>query len=117
LDAIAFQVRDVVDLMCAETSLSLPSLAVDGGAAASDLLCQLQADQLGVPVERPAVIETTALGAAFLAGLGAGVWASRDDLRNTRVVERTFTPGPRDAGAHRLWRAAVERSKGWALES
>ncbi len=117
LDAIAFQVRDVVDLMCAETSLSLPSLAVDGGAAASDLLCQLQADQLGVPVERPAVIETTALGAAFLAGLGAGLWASRDDLRNTRVVERTFTPGPRDAGAHRLWRAAVERSKGWALES
>jgi glycerol kinase len=117
LDAIAFQVRDVVDLMCAETSLSLPSLAVDGGAAASDLLCQLQADQLGVPVDRPAVIETTALGAAFLAGLGAGIWGSRDDLRDTRVVERTFAPGPRDEGAHRLWRAAVERSKGWALEN
>ncbi len=117
LDAIAFQVRDVVDLMVAEASLSLPTLAVDGGASASDLLCQLQADQLGVPVLRPEVIETTGLGAAFLAGLGAGLWASRDELAGSRRVERTFAPRRRDESAHRLWRAAVERAKGWALES
>ena len=117
LDAIAFQVRDVVDLMVAEASVSLPALAVDGGAAASDLLCQLQADQLGVPVLRPAVIETTALGAAFLAGLGAGVWETTAELSAARQIERTFTPGQRDERAHRLWRAAVERSKGWALET
>ena len=116
LDAIAFQVRDVVDLMAAEASVSLPALAVDGGAAASDLLCQIQADQLGVPVLRPDVIETTGLGAAFLAGLGAGIWNSTDELAATRCIERTFQPGPRDEGAHRLWRAAVERAKGWALE-
>jgi len=117
LDAIAFQVRDVVDLMVREAGLSLPTLAVDGGAAANDLLCQLQADQLGVPVLRPEMIETTGLGAAFLAGLGAGVWASRDELTGSRGIDRTFTPGRRDERAHRLWRAAVERSKGWALET
>lgn len=117
LDAISFQVRDVVDLMVAEAALSLPGLAVDGGASASDLLCQLQADQLGVPVLRPEVIETTGLGAAFLAGLGAGVWESRAELVGSRRIERTFTPGRRDEAAHRLWRAAVERAKGWALET
>ena len=117
LDAIAFQVRDVIDLMVGEASVSLPALAVDGGASASDLLCQLQADQLGVPVLRPEMIETTGLGAAFLAGLGAGVWASRDELTGSRGIDRTFTPGRRDERAHRLWRAAVERSKGWALET
>ncbi|MCZ3387159.1 MAG: glycerol kinase [Actinomycetia bacterium] len=117
LDAIAFQVRDVIDLMVREASLSLPALAVDGGASASDLLCQLQADQLGVPVLRPEMIETTGLGAAFLAGLGAGVWQSRDELIGSRRIERTFHPGRRDENAHRLWRAAVERAKGWALET
>jgi len=117
LDAIAFQVRDVVDLMVAEASVSLPTLAVDGGASASDLLCQLQADQLGVPVLRPEVIETTGLGAAFLAGLGSGMWASQDELAASRRIERTFAPGRRDENAHRLWRAAVERAKGWALET
>jgi glycerol kinase len=117
LDAIAFQVRDVIDLMVGEASVSLPALAVDGGASASDLLCQLQADQLGVPVLRPEMIETTGLGAAFLAGLGAGVWASAGELSGSRGIDWTFTPGRRDERAHRLWRAAVERSKGWALET
>jgi glycerol kinase len=117
LDAIAFQVRDVIDLMVGEAAVALPALAVDGGASASDLLCQLQADQLGVPVLRPEMIETTGLGAAFLAGLGAGVWASAGELAGTRGIDRTFTPGRRDERAHRLWRAAVERSKGWALET
>jgi glycerol kinase len=114
LEAIAYEVRDVVDLMTSEAGVALPTLAVDGGASANDLLCQLQADQLGVPVRRPEVLETTALGAAFLAGLGTGVWASTDELRATWRLERTFTPGPRDDAAHARWRAAVERAKGWA---
>ncbi len=65
---------------------------MDGGASANDLLCQLQADVLGVPVERPRIVETTALGAAFLAGLGTGVWASTDDLRETWQLDRRFEP-------------------------
>ena len=114
LEAIAFEVRDVVDTF--PESLPVPSLRVDGGAAVNDLLCQLQADQLGVPVERPAELQTTALGAAFLPGLGAGIWSSTDELAATWQRDRTFEPstaGPDDA-AHRRWRAAVERAKGWA---
>jgi glycerol kinase len=112
LEAIAFEVRDVL-----ETMPALSSLRVDGGAAANDLLCQVQADQVGVPVERPKVVETTALGAAFLAGLGAGVWDSTDDLRHTWSLDRRFEPGGDRAAAdaaHARWRDAVERSKGWA---
>jgi glycerol kinase len=116
LDAIAFQVRDVVDLMVREAALALPTLAVDGGAAANDLLCQLQADQLGVPVLRPEVLETTGMGAAFLAGLGTGVWSSTDEIAATWRLDQRFEPGTRDAAAHRRWRSAVDRAKGWALE-
>jgi glycerol kinase len=114
LEAIAFEVRDVVDLMVREAGLGLPQLAVDGGASANDLLCQLQADQLGVPVQRPTVLETTGLGAAFLAGLGTGVWSSTEELASTRRVERTFTPQAVDETGHQRWRAAVDRAKGWA---
>lgn len=116
LDAIAFEVRDVVDAMTAEAGLSVPSLQVDGGASANDLLCQLQADQLGVPVRRPAVLETTALGAAFLAGLGTGVWSEGEGP--ARRLDREFAPtaGVRDDGAHARWADAVERSKGWATD-
>ncbi len=112
LEAIAFEVRDVIDTMTEVTSL-----AVDGGASANNLLCQIQADQLGVPVERPTMVETTALGAAFLAGLGTGVWKSTEDLRETWSLDRRFEPaGDRETAdaAHRKWRDAVERSKGWA---
>ncbi|HEY0903463.1 MAG TPA: glycerol kinase [Marmoricola sp.] len=113
LEAITFEVRDVV-----ETMPPLTSLAVDGGAAANDLLCQLQADLLGVPVERPRVVETTALGAAFMAGLGTGVWDSTADLRSSWQLDRTFTPGPggkdRTEAAYALWRKGVERAKDWA---
>ncbi|MFL6061817.1 MAG: FGGY-family carbohydrate kinase, partial [Marmoricola sp.] len=108
-----YEVRDVIDTMPA-----LTSVAVDGGAAANDLLCQLQADLLGVPVERPRIVETTALGAAFMAGLGTGVWDSTDALRETWQLDRTFEPDPdaaeRTAAAYALWLRAVERSKGWA---
>ena len=118
LDAIAFQVRDVVDAMTAEAGLSVPSLQVDGGASANDLLCQLQADQLGVPVQRPKVLETTALGAAFLAGLGTGVWSSRDELVDTWQLDRRFEPtaGVRQDGTYARWSRAVERSLGWATD-
>jgi glycerol kinase len=118
LEAIAFEVRDVVDVMVAEAGVEVPELSADGGAAGNDLLCQLQADQLGVPVRRPRVTETTGLGAAFLAGLGAGVWSSTDELAATWQLDRRFTPtaGARDDGRHDRWRTAVERAKGWATD-
>ncbi|RNL65041.1 glycerol kinase [Nocardioides marmoriginsengisoli] len=113
LEAITYEVRDVIDTMPA-----LTSVAVDGGAAANDLLCQLQADLLGVPVERPRIVETTALGAAFMAGLGTGVWDSTDALRETWQLDRAFAPDPRaadrTAAAYALWLKAVERAKNWA---
>ena len=116
LEAIAFEVRDVVDVMTGEAGLTLAELSADGGASANDLLCELQAGQLGVPVRRPRVLETTALGAAFLAGLGAGVWSSTGELRDTWRLDRRFEPAPgaRDDGRHARWRAAVARSRGWA---
>ncbi|MEV4219691.1 glycerol kinase GlpK [Nonomuraea sp. NPDC049725] len=104
LEAIAFEVRDVAAVMGGD---GIPVLKADGGASANDLLMQFQADQLGTPVERPAVRETTALGAAFLAGLGAGVWGSADELRETWRLERRFEPGARDDAAYDRWRAAV----------
>jgi glycerol kinase len=117
LEAIAYQVRDVVDLVTREAQIAVPSLAVDGGASANNLLCQMQADQLGAPVLRPLVIETTALGAAFLAGLGTGVWSSMAELRGTWQLDRSFEPGDRDERGHRRWRTAVDRAKGWSTET
>ena len=115
LESIAFQVRDVVDVMTSEAGVALPQVSVDGGASVNDLLFQLQADQLGVPVRRPEVRETTALGAAFLAGLATGVWSSLDELAATWRLDRRFepTPGGRDGPGYGRWRAAVERAKGW----
>jgi glycerol kinase len=116
VEAMAFQVRDVLDAMTA-AGAPLQALRVDGGASVMDLLLQLQADQVRVPVERPVTTETTALGAAWLAGLAEGVWGSLDDLAATRVVDTTFAPlasAVAADAAHRGWRAAVERSLGWA---
>jgi len=115
LEAIAFEVRDVVDVMVDEAGLEVPELSADGGASANDLLLQLQADQLGVPVRRPQVTETTALGAAFLAGLGTGVWASTDELAQTWALDRRFEPeeGRRDDGRHARWRDALPRARSW----
>ncbi|MGO4256348.1 glycerol kinase GlpK [Marmoricola sp. RAF53] len=113
LEAITYEVRDVIDTMP-----SLTSVAVDGGAAANDFLCQLQADLLGVPVERPRIVETTGLGAAFMAGLGTGVWSSTDELESTWQLDRVFQPDPaaaeRTAASYALWKKAVERAKDWA---
>jgi glycerol kinase len=114
LEAIAYEVRDVVDVMTDEAKVEVPELSVDGGAAANDVLCQLQADELQVAVRRPTLLETTGLGAAFLAGLSSGVWSSPDELRATWNLDRRFDPGRRDDAGYRRWRAAIERSRGWA---
>jgi glycerol kinase len=114
LEAIAFEVGDVVDTMSSEAGDRAAALKVDGGASANDLLCQLQANRLQAAVERPEVQETTALGAAFLAGLGTGVWSSQDELAATWRLDHRFEPGAADDAGMRRWRAAVERAKGWA---
>jgi glycerol kinase len=103
--------------MTEDAGLPPRQLRVDGGAVANDFLCQFQADILDVPVLRPAVIETTGLGAAYLAGLGAGIWSSLDALAERAVIERTFTPAmDPSARARRYegWQRAVERARGWA---
>ncbi len=114
LEAIAFEVRDVFALMIAGTGSVPAVLKADGGASANNLLMQMQADQLQIPVERPVVAETTAFGAAFLAGLGIGMWSSPAELATTWQLDRRFEPGPPDDTGHDRWRAAIRRAKGWA---
>jgi glycerol kinase len=117
LEAIAYQSRDVLDVMTAEARLSLPALRVDGLAATNDFLCQFQADILGVTVERPTIVDTTALGAAYLAGLGVGLWRSLGEVGAHCTIERRFTPAMDErtrATHYEGWRRAVERAKGWA---
>ena len=119
LEAMAFQTRDVVDAMVVGGAVPLAMLKVDGGASVMDLLCQFQADLLGVPVRRPVVQETTALGAAFLAGLQAGVWSTKDEAAAAWRLDREFVPGDTE-GAERgyaAWRRAVERALSWARPS
>ena len=114
LEAIAFEVRDVCGAMADASPAPLRVLKVDGGASANDLLMQMQADQLGLEVERPVIAETTALGAGFLAGLATGVWSSTAELEAIWRLDRRFSPGDRDDAGYARWRAAVARSKGWA---
>jgi glycerol kinase len=116
LEGIAYQNRDVLDAMAAEAGAPLRALRVDGGAAANNFLCQFQADVLNVEVLRPAVTETTGMGAAFLAGVGAGMWKT-GDLASRWRLERRFTPSAATAGraaGYAGWRRAVERARGWA---
>jgi glycerol kinase len=120
LEAIAYQSREVLDAMAADAKVALPALKVDGGAVANNFLCQFQADVLDTPVIRPRVIETTALGAAFLAGLGSGFWRSLDVLASRQAIDRTFTPRmdpATRAGRYDGWRRAVERSRHWEKET
>jgi glycerol kinase len=116
LEAIAFQVADVLEAVHSETGAPLQALRVDGGAAVNDLLMQFQADVLGVPVVRPRVTETTALGAAYLAGLATGFWANPEALRAKRQGDVRFEPkmaaGDR-AERRGRWQKAVERAKAW----
>jgi len=117
LESIAFQSAEVLLAMQRDAGIALAELRVDGGAAANDLLMQFQADLLGVPVARPRVLETTALGAAYLAGLAAGVWRGTEEIASQWRRERLFEPRmPRDEAGTRLagWLRAVERAKGWA---
>ena len=116
VESMAYQVRDVIDAMVAASGIPIIDLRVDGGAAVMNLLCNFQADQLGVTVQRPVDQETTALGAAFLAGLAEGVWASTDDISAAWDLEAEFTPEPDRTTAdalHAQWLRAVERSRGW----
>jgi glycerol kinase len=116
LESIAFQVADVLDAMRDDTSIPLPQLRVDGGAAANDLLLRFQADLLGIPVVRPKVTETTALGTAYLAGLAVGVWSDRDRLASQWQIDRVFEPtGDRERmlERRRRWREAVRRAAAW----
>ncbi|PYM20750.1 MAG: glycerol kinase [Candidatus Rokuibacteriota bacterium] len=117
LEAIAYQSRDVLEAMTADAGVTLRGLRVDGLGAGNDFLCQFQADILDVPVLRPSVIDTTALGAAYLAGLGAGLWTSLDAVAARCTIARTFTPSMDEASRtarYRAWQRAVERARGWA---
>ena len=116
LDGIAFQVADLVEAMRKDSGEKIASLRVDGGACASDLLMQTQADILGTPVERPSNIESTALGAAMMAGLGAGVWPDIETLSRIRNIERRFVPETtaKDRKSRlKLWKRAVKRAQHW----
>jgi glycerol kinase len=113
LDAIAFQVRDLVTAISADNNVEPKGLRVDGGAARNNLLMQLQANCLGVPVIRGKDLESTALGAAFLAGIGVGVWSSKEELRNVFELERTFKPEPFDEQIFASWSEAVKLSSNW----
>src|SRR4029077_4696797 len=115
VEAMAYQTRDVVEAMEKDSGSAFSELRVDGGAAVMDVLCQLQADLLGIPVRRPRLTETTALGAAYLAGLGSGIWKD-SDLSELWKLDREFTPAISRDQADTLqqrWREAVERSRGW----
>jgi glycerol kinase len=116
LESLAFQTRDVVEAMELESGVQLTEMRVDGGAAANDLLLQIQADILGREVVRPATLETTALGAAYLAGLAVGFWKDPDDVIANWREERRFTPQmPEDRREEMYagWKRAIERAKGW----
>jgi glycerol kinase len=116
LDGIAFQVADLLDAMQRDTGIKLKELRVDGGAARSELLMQFQADILGVPVVRPSVVETTALGAAYLAGLGVGFWKNPRSIASQWKVEKTFEPKmprTRVADLRARWNEALARAQHW----
>ncbi|MGC1360232.1 MAG: glycerol kinase GlpK [Silvibacterium sp.] len=119
LESIAFQVADVLEAMGGDAERPVSSLRVDGGAAANDMLMQFQADLLGVPVIRPQIIETTALGAACLAGIATGFWGSPEEIRRERQGDSTFAPAmdrQHAAEARNRWKNAVERSRHWNEE-
>jgi glycerol kinase len=116
LEAIAFQSAELLEAMQKDAGERLTELRVDGGAAANDLLMQFQADLLGVPVLRPRALETTALGAAYLAGLTVNLWRSRDEIAAHWKLERRFEPRMERSVAAELmarWRNAVSRSRNW----
>jgi glycerol kinase len=119
LEAIAYQTRDVMDCMAKDSGIASKTLRVDGGACQNNFLMQFQADILGVEVERPQVLEVTALGAAALAGLSVGFWGNRNELENAAGERTIFSPSmsaDQREGLYAGWKNAVERSKDWAEE-
>jgi glycerol kinase len=120
LESLAYQTKDVLSVMEEESGLKLISLAVDGGAVANDLLMQFQSDLLDVPVERPAALESTALGAAFLAGLAVGFWKDKGEIASLRETDRLFRPGMAEARRTELydgWRRAVKAAMAFSSQS
>lgn len=118
LESIAFQTRDVINAMQADAGIQLKTLRVDGGATANDFLMQFQADVLGVSVERPSITETTALGAAYLAGLATNLW-DREQLAQKWTLEKAFAPAMDESERNRVyarWQKAVERSLAWEAQ-
>ena len=119
LDSVTYQVQDVLEAMRADAGIPVSTLKVDGGASANNYLMQTQADIIGAPVMRPTCVESTAMGAAYLAGLGSGFWGSLDDIVRCWVCERVFTPSAdeqRRKERLRGWKRAVEYARGWAEE-
>jgi glycerol kinase len=117
LEATAFQSREVVDAMDADSGVKLESLKVDGGMVGNDLLMQFQADILGVPVIRPEVAETTSLGAAYAAGLATGFWGEIEDLRENWAEDKRWQPNMDESArevAYKFWKKAVTRTFDWA---
>ena len=116
LESTALQTRDVVDAMKQDTGISIPALKVDGGMVVNELLMQFQADILGIPVVRPEIIETTALGAAFAAGLAVGFWHDTDELSKIWAENKRWIPvmsAEESERRMRVWHKAVERSLNW----
>ena len=116
IESMAYQTADVIKLMESSTDIKVGTLAVDGGASANDLLLSFQSDLLGIPIERPECIETTALGAAYLAGLATGMYKSTDEIKKNRRISKTFTSERDDAWREEkmsIWNKAVSRSLGW----
>jgi glycerol kinase len=117
LEAMAYQTKDITDTVLKDGSIKIPELRVDGGAVKNNLLCQFQADILGFPVVRPSIIEMTALGAAYLAGLGSGLWKSTDEIAEHWGVEKVFKPEMSEDRRNALysgWQEAVALTRGWA---
>jgi glycerol kinase len=113
---MAYQTKDVLSAMEADSEIKLQALKVDGGAVVNNILMQFQADILGVPVDRPQVTETTALGAAYLAGLAVGVWNNKEDLVQNWKLDTRFEPQMADEQSAKLykgWQKAVKRSMDW----
>ena len=119
LESIAYQVNDVISAMEADSGISLSALKVDGGASANNFLMQTQADIIDAPVNRPSCVETTAMGAAYLAGLAVGYWGSKEEVVRNWTIDRVFKPSIEDVKRHKMikgWNKAVKYAYGWAKE-
>ena len=119
LDSLCYQTNDVLQAMKADSGIELAALKVDGGASANNYLMQTQADLIDAPVQRPRCVETTAMGAAYLAGLAVGYWASKEDVIKNWAIDRTFEPAiPAEERETRVkhWKKAVKSAYGWAKE-